>query len=461
MVLGGNMRVLSYNDKSGKKFLFTFILLFLILSSIWGQIFISVKTSTSLGISKEIESIQLMAVDYNSSGDMVLQKVGSTFKLKLGSWLGGSNKTYPAAFALVNPADRSFSIRSISLRGDPEHIDIYLHKNMTRPCDPSKVEIPSSSCEKEGDKQLYYTGGSSIEYPSNGWRLSAGSGYNSSGNLIYKNDTSSNASLRNDMWIYDENGPIEAENGTANFVWVEINISPPLMVSSGHNVGPLIIDIETAVAPSPPGPEINFMAAYKRQGGYVMYRDSTSAVRISLNNLTAGTNVTIPDAFAIVNTAGSDLILSEINISGDPSGYLRVYAHTDNMKPCDPNIVNIPASSCEGPSSRLLYYDGDSNIDWGDDGWVIGSGLGYNTSGNLIYSDNGKMSNSINATRKAGYPDNRYYYWAYEDDPVKGSNLAVNGTANFVWIEIDIVIPEDSPETNIDSELTFSFKNKN
>ncbi len=436
-----------------KRFLVFFVFVILMISSMWGAIYVSVNTGSSLGISSHIESIQLMAVDYNSSGELVLQKEGGVHRLRLDTWIGGSEKTYPAAFALVNPANRSFNIRSIRLRGNPKYVNIYLHQNMTRPANSTIVQIPPESCEPEEHKQIYYTNGTSIEYEAGGWLLGPGEGYGEG--LVYKNATqSSTASLVNDVWNYNSAGPLEAENGTANFVWVEINIYPPLDVVSKRYTGPLIIDIDIDYIPSA-GQVIDFMAAGRRDGGYVMSRDINASVRFSIDGLKPGMNLSIPDAFAIVNTGGSPVRLTKIEVAGDTNGYLRIYAHKNYTRPCDPDISNIPLDGCD-PDNQL-YYNGTS-LEWNDNGWVIGSGQGYNETGNLIYTDNGQMDRAVTATRKGGYPGARHYFWVYDENPTTGSNIADNSTANFVWIEISVVIPQDVEETSVDADIIFHFK---
>ncbi len=450
MVLGGRMMGIYLPKGKTKRFVTFLVFMLLMISSLWGALYISVQTSSSLNVTRHLESIQLMAVDHNPDGDLVLQKEGGVFRLQLDKWVAGSAKTYPAAFALVNPANETFSIRSIRLKGDPKYINVYLHRNMTRPVNETLVEIPNTYCDD--DAQLYYSNGTSLEYD-DGWVLGPGEGYNGD-DLVYKNaTTSASATLSDELWIHNSSGPVEAENGTANFVWVEINIYPPTNVVSQHFSGPLIIEMDIDITP-PAGQVIDFMAAGRRDGGYVLTRDINSTIRISLDGLKPGMNLTIPDAFAIVNTAPSQMRLTKIEVTGDTNGYLRIYAHSNYTKPSNASISNIPDEYCD-PTAQL-YYNGTS-IDWSEGGWIIGSGVGYNTTGNLMYTDNGQMDHAINATRKGGYPNARYYFWAYDEDPASGSNFAGNSTANFVWIEISVVVPDGAEDTTVDSTIKFHF----
>lgn len=456
--LGLEWRLEKMNKKNAKSFvktIGTILVIIIIISVLLATIFIRTPFRAQISVAQYKMCIQFMACDYNITGSYVIQNESYAYRLRLGSWTANTSKSYPAAFAIVNPQNISLTIRKIEIKGDSIGcLRVYLHKNYTRPCNSSIVQIASSGCEPTGDYQKYYEG-SSIEYSTGGWRLGPGLGYTAAGALIYTNGTTStNASFSKGVWYYNETYNNTANNNTANFVWAEVDIVVPSGAETVNYENAIIIFVECLVTPEP-GPEVDFMACDRLGGGYVLTGYTNRSVLFNLGSWMENTSKSFPGAFAIVNTQSVPVRITQIEVLGDASGYLRVYLHKNHTMPCNSSIV-APGTATELTADMQLYYDGSSSILWtGDGGWRLGSGLGYNATGCLTYTNG---TGALNATRIAGFPDSNYYFWLYNESAVPGANLAINNTANFVWIEIDVVVPPGASAITISGELIFYFK---
>ncbi len=421
-----------------KRLIVVLMMPLLVLSSVWGTLYISVHTDATLESPEEPYSLQLMSADYNPDGDRILQKDGGMHRLNLGSWVAGTNKTYPAAFAIVNPSDRSLTIENLSLEGAPKGIQVYLHRNMSRPSNEQFVNI--NKTENSENTTLHYDDG--VVEGAGTWELKAGSGYNESGGLIYENGTdSANATKENGVWTYDFDSPLRADD-SANFVWVEISLAPSAEMESDIYRGPIDIEIE---AEFEDGPSITFMGAGRREGGPAIQAIKGNSIELNVTDLKKNTTVVIPNAVALVNPSSSEFKVTGIEVSGDSNGYMQVHLHGD---------PNAPAGDYDLPvdkdSSGMTYYDGTAN-DHSGDGWILSSGLGYDEDSNLIY---GNESANSTATRTAGHPGAEYNLWMYDSE---GNNTATEGECNFVWVEIAYVIPDNVGEVSVDSTITFQF----
>ncbi len=421
-----------------------FVIFLMFTSTFWAQIYVSLNMDAGLGIYEDVESLQLMAVDWNSDGRRVLQREGDVLKVDLGDWVVGTSKTYPAAFAIVNPADKSFTISSVSLAGAPKNLQIYLHKNMTRPSNAGLVNV--DTIEENQDTMLYYDNGTVYDHGSGGWALGPGSGYSAEDDLIYENETyQATATKVGSVWTYDRGGPREAEEGTANFVWVEMSVTSSDADPAARYKGPMELVIEGDYEP---GPTMTFMGSGRRQGGPVIRSIGGNSIRLSGVDLKEGTTVVIPDAFAIVNAGSGEFRVSKIEVQGDTSEYMRVYLHGDPYAPA--GDYGLPFNT---DNTNISYYDGTDSLDKSSDGWIIGPGFGYDENTNLIY---GKSVDTTTATRTAGYPGAEYNQWMYNEN---ANNVAENGISNFVWVEIAYVIPEDAefPEEGITVDSTITI----
>lgn len=420
-----------------KRMLVFFTLFLLIFSTMWANLYISVFTNVGMGVSEDVYSLQLMAADYNPDGERVLQQQGGAHLLSLGTWVAGTSKTYPAAFAIVNPSHKNVTISSISLVGEPEGIKLYLHRNMTRPSDPGIVNI--AEVEDSSNTTLYYHDGTvAVPEP---FVLRSGEGYDN-GNLVYRNNgASANATRKNGVWTYDDEAPLVAEDG-ANFIWVEVSVVPTVEVPSNIYRGPLKIEVE---AEFEDGPSVTFMGAGRHYGAPTIRMGEGNTIRLNVSDLKPDTTVVFPDAFAIVNAGSSQLRVSRIEVQGEGAQYMRVYLHGNPHTFA--GDYGLPFHTEEG---NVSYFNGTDSFDRSEDGWIIGPGFGYDVDHRLIY---GSTEHTNRATRTAGHLYTEYNLWMY--DPL-GENIATEGESNFVWVEVAYIFPpEDELTLSVEAALIF------
>jgi|GEM_PF-2359844 len=414
------------------------VVLLLLLTSLNAAIFISVDTDMTLNVPDDIEALQLMAADWNPDGERVLQKEGGMLKLDIGQWATGENKTYPAAFGIVNPSEREFTITGLSLRGTPDHLQMYLHQNMTRPCNEDLVNVEKT---EEDYVKVYDDGPVPHEIE---WKLAPGEGLNDD-ELTYFNGTeSANATRENGIWVYDWNGPIKAEEGIANFVWVEMSVFSKEGDDTATHRGPIEIEIDGEF--EDPQPNVAFMGSGRRDGGPVIRALEGNTIELNVTDLKENRTVVISDAFAIVNAGPTELNITDIKVEGDEHGFMRVWLHSDPNKLAGDYDLDLGR---EDEDNRTLYYDGESTH---EDEWTLGEGFGYTEeNGNLLY---GKEGDQTTATRTAGYPTAEYNLWMYDEE---ANNIAEKENSNFVWVEIAYVM-EELPEESIDVHSTITFQ---
>lgn len=202
---------------------------------------------------------------------------------------------------------------------------------------------------------------------------------------------------------------------------------------------------------------IQFMSADRNvSSGYVLRNTtylSTFAYKIELSEWVTATNWTSPAAFAIVNTQPTNMTISKIEVTGDTNGYLRVWLHKNMSRPCNSSMMP-PDLVCESSADKQIYYDGTQSFNYGNSGWRLYRGLGYNASiGNLTYTDDGTESHAINALW-----NDTLNIWVYNKTIGIGSNLANNDTANFVWVEIEVVVPDGASDNSYSGNLVVYFK---
>ncbi|MBS3817305.1 MAG: hypothetical protein KGY76_07065 [Candidatus Thermoplasmatota archaeon] len=421
-----------------KKSIALLTVIILVFSSLNAAIYISVNTRSSLDVSEDIDSLQFMAADWNHEGDRVLQKEGDRYKLDLGEWPAGESKTYPAAFAIVNPSDRDFSLTDISLIENPGNLKMHIHSNMTRPCNEDVIDLEKNETEKE----LIYEKDSEDPIDFN-WTLSSGSGYKGD-ELIYSNKTEeATAAKENGTWVHNRTGPVVAERGEANFVWVEMSVFSHGGDEEVQHRGPIQFEIEGDFEPES-GPNVAFMGSGRRDGGPVVRALEGNTIELNVTGLKENTTVVIPDAIAIVNAGPTELNVTDITVGGDAEGYMQVWLHSSPYKPAGDYGLGV-----ERDENRTEYHPSNEN------NWSLDEGFGYSGENeNLVY---GKEGDKALANRTAGRPDEEYNLWMYDES---ANNLAEEGTSNFVWVEVAYVVgelPEGTESVDVHSTLDFQF----
>jgi len=188
---------------------------------------------------------------------------------------------------------------------------------------------------------------------------------------------------------------------------------------------------------------------------------------ISLGKITEYDSKTYPAAFAIVNCEQKHLRLTKIEITGSGASQISVYAHKDPRKPCNSHANTYGSMTMENlgsdegifesGDSALRYVSAGSSDDNYNDGLVLGKGLDYTTS--LRYT----VDNSV--TYDEGTWDSSKNIWVHDATPSNTYDIASTLTndetsqSNFLWIEIDIYVPQNSGTlTFSDIKLYFYFR---
>jgi hypothetical protein len=209
--------------------------------------------------------IQFMACDRvanKSTATPVLTSDGVDFAIDLGTWAGRTNKTYTAAFALVNCEVYSVRLYSVNVTNptvstDADNIYIWVHARRTSLCSYAQHNIPSTDSRVDTDKVLMWDGANGHPF-GNSWTLAAGYGYGATAACQYDNDTTDGIGPDDatfsgfNVWTWDStplgsNDALDSAGSTANanFVWVEITIVVPEGESSGSHGGIIQFQFES------------------------------------------------------------------------------------------------------------------------------------------------------------------------------------------------------------------------
>lgn len=153
---------------------------------------------------------RLLRVNDNTSNQYMI--------LELGNWTVGQNKSYTAAFGIVNEEPFSVNITHINISGTSSshnYMYILLHSNRQT----------NAWAESAGNKAYMWNGSSGADGTSSTckWKLGAGDG----------NKSSMSGSSLSTPWDdtahvrYSTDNSTAATNGTSDFVWVQITIDIP------------------------------------------------------------------------------------------------------------------------------------------------------------------------------------------------------------------------------------------
>lgn len=178
-------------------------------------------------VSTRYSFIQFMAGDVAPVGSgYILKNSNGLYAIQLGTFAKGFNKTYSAAFAIVN-SESTLKIQITKIYfGSGDSIGPYaivaLHENMSK----------NAFSEEPGCVIVYYDKGTSYDIGSNGFVLRNGQGDYTGGNLQYTADDGNtwvSASWdTTNVWKYNPNlvnADVDTTAATkSNFVWVQITI---------------------------------------------------------------------------------------------------------------------------------------------------------------------------------------------------------------------------------------------
>ncbi|MEM3444723.1 MAG: hypothetical protein QW115_01965 [Thermoplasmata archaeon] len=215
--------------------------------------------SVSANISTPTSLIQLMAGDGAVvGGGYILTNDNGAYKVQLGTFAKGFNKTYTAAFAIVNAeANVNLRITKISVNGDlKNNVVIALHKTADK-----NALVETDDGIVYYDFNVHSSTGIGYDHSSDGFVLAKGAGtYDTGSNkLKYGTDptnwppswyTASWDGTHN-VWLTDGSHNDATYlttdiNSKANFVWVQITLDLSTATDGTSLTGTLYIEVQSA-----------------------------------------------------------------------------------------------------------------------------------------------------------------------------------------------------------------------
>ena len=171
--------------------------------------------------------IRFVGGDNATDGVRVLRADASnvTLKLDFGDLTRGVNKTYTAAFAIVNEENFSVDITDVTVTtSDPDYLQIWLHGN------------PTAKAEDDTSSIFMWNKGSAVSAGT--WTLAAGNSDPSDMGTGIATPWDGTAQVR-----YTED-TTSATSGTDDYVWVQISIDIPGDAAIDSYSGTITFDFE-------------------------------------------------------------------------------------------------------------------------------------------------------------------------------------------------------------------------
>jgi len=156
--------------------------------------------------------IRFIGGDNNTNGERIFQgnNATTTFTLSFGNDIThGMNKTYTAAFAIVNEEGFKVNITDIDVAGDSNYIKVWLHGD------------PTQDASSEAGAVLMWDG-SNGDPDNSYWTLGAGNGNPSDISADGTTQISTPWDYSNDVRYCEDT--TAATNGTSDYVWVQVTI---------------------------------------------------------------------------------------------------------------------------------------------------------------------------------------------------------------------------------------------
>jgi len=178
--------------------------------------------------------IRFVGGDNATDGIRILRADASnvTLELHFGEMSAGINKTYTAAFAIVNEENFSVDIKDIEVTTTlgNDYLQIWLHGD------------PTAKAENDGTSVFMWNKGTD-ETPADGtaWTLAAGNSDPSNmdgANIATGWDTTAQVRYTEDTTA--------ASSGTDDYVWVQISLDIPSGASTGQYTGTITFDFEAS-----------------------------------------------------------------------------------------------------------------------------------------------------------------------------------------------------------------------
>ena len=186
------------------------------------------------------------------SSGYVLENNSGLYSVALGTWALGFNKSFTAAFAIVNKeANVKLRITGVAVSGTGgEYLDICLHKYMNKTC---SGRFAGATVEEAANATFYWTNATGQQSVTV-WVLDndASGTYTATGMSYFnaaQTDTATWDTTYN-VWVRDIGTPDATALATdttsdANFVWVEIIVLAPLTGDGTAYSGTITITLQS------------------------------------------------------------------------------------------------------------------------------------------------------------------------------------------------------------------------
>ena len=163
-------------------------------------------------------------------------------------------------------------------------------------------------------------------------------------------------------------------------------------------------------------------------------------------------------AFAVVNVEPYPVYIKSVSVSGDFATWLRIYAHANPNITAD-NSTQRPGMIQEADANFTLLWNGDSHGRQSalHSDWKLSNGTGY--VGSYLGYDNNTSYNAGKWAYNNATWDDANKLWVYNSSSVHLVNdTALYGTANFVWIEVVLIVPTGVDTKDYNCTIRFNLE---
>jgi hypothetical protein len=176
--------------------------------------------------------IRFVGGDNATDGMRVLRATNgnTTLELDFGEMTAGVNKTYTAAFAIVNEENFSVDITDVDVTtSDTDYMQIWLHGD------------PDAKAEDDASSVFVWNKGTDVDGAATAWTCGAGNSNPADmDGAAIATAWDSTAQVR-----YTEDTTV-ASSGTDDYVWVQISLDIPSGASTGASTGTITFDFEAS-----------------------------------------------------------------------------------------------------------------------------------------------------------------------------------------------------------------------
>ena len=196
-------------------------------------------------------------------------------------------------------------------------------------------------------------------------------------------------------------------------------------------------------------------------GKVLTWDGANFAYKLDFGTWMPGSTKLFTATFALVNTESVPLMVTGIRVTGDVM-LGEIWLHENMSKLSNTNISGVTPGENPGTNwhacqdgatadSTVEYFDGTNPV--ATIPWVLAAGHGYSTGGTILdYTNDGGTG-----WTSASYTSN---VWVYDAGLTDATGLTCSSTtslANFVWVEMQLVIPSDADSQTLNAVITFSF----